>query len=81
MQVTVYALSTCPYCKMTRKFLTDKGVDFQAIEVDMLQGQEKADAIAKVKDLSGGTSLPVVAIGDEVIVGFNKGRMKKLLGL
>lgn len=81
MQVTVYALSTCPYCNMTRKFLSEKGVDFEAIEVDVLEGQAKQDAIARVKELSGGTSFPVVVIADEVIVGFNKGRIKKLLAL
>ena len=81
MQVTVYALSTCPYCKMTRKYLSDEGVGFDAIEVDLLEGQARADAIARVKELSGGTSFPVVQIGDEVVVGFDKGRIKKLLAL
>ena len=41
----------------------------------------KGAAAAEVKRLSGGTSFPVLVVGDEVVVGFNKGRMTQLLGL
>ncbi len=47
----------------------------------MLDGDEKESAIAEVKRLSGGTSFPVVVVGEEVIVGFNKKRIKELLSL
>jgi glutaredoxin len=81
MQVKVFALSTCPYCRMTRQYLDEGGVAYDVTEVDKLEGQEREDAIAEVKRLSGGTSFPVVVVGDEVIVGFNKVRIKELLGL
>lgn len=80
-KVFVYALSTCPYCKMTKKFLDEAGVDYEHRDVDLLEGDERSEAIAEVKALSGGTSFPVVKIGDEVIVGFNKSRIKELLSL
>jgi len=81
VSVMVYALSTCPYCRMTRTYLDDHDVEYDSLEVDLLEGQERDDAIAEVKRLSGGTSFPVVVIGDEVIVGFNKKRIKELLEL
>ncbi len=81
MQVKLYALSTCPYCKMTRKFLDESGADYDLTEVDLLEGQEREDAIAEVRRISGGASFPVVVMDEEVIVGFNKKRMKELLGL
>lgn len=81
MSVSLYALSTCPYCRMTRRFLDEKGVDYTLTEVDLLEGPEKEDAIAKVREISGGASFPVVVIGDEVLVGFNKKRIKELLNL
>jgi glutaredoxin len=61
---------------MTRKYLEDNDVEFDILEVDLL-----AEAIAKVKELSNGTSFPVVVVDDEVIVGFNKKRIKELLSL
>lgn len=81
MQVTLFALSTCPYCRMTKKFLDESDVEYTLVEVDLLEGEERKAAIARVKELSGGTSFPVVQIGDEAVVGFNKARVKKLLGL
>jgi glutaredoxin-like protein NrdH len=81
MPVKVFALSTCPYCRMTRAYLDEGGVDYDVVEVDMLEGQERADAVDEVKRVSGGSSFPVVIVGDEVIVGFNKKRIKELLGL
>ena len=81
MSVTLYALSTCPYCRMTRRYLDEKGVAYTLTEVDLLEGQEKEDAIATVREISGGASFPVVVIGDEVLVGFNKKRIKELLSL
>jgi glutaredoxin-like protein NrdH len=81
MQVTLFALSTCPYCRMTKRFLDENEVEYTLVEVDLLEGEERETAIARVKELSGGTSFPVVHIGDEVVVGFNKLRVRKLLGL
>ena len=81
MSVKVYALSTCPYCRMTRTYLDENDVEYDSIEVDLLEGDERTDAVDEVKRLSGGASFPVVVIGDEVIVGFNKKRIKELLEL
>ena len=81
MQVKLYALSTCPYCRMTRRYLDENNVEYDLTEVDLLEGKEKDDAVADVRRISGGASFPVVLVGDEVIVGFNKARIKELLDL
>ena len=81
MHVKLYALSTCPYCRMTRRYLDENDVEYDLTEVDLLEGKEKDDAVAEVRQISGGASFPVVVIGDEVIVGFNKARIKELLAL
>jgi glutaredoxin-like protein NrdH len=79
--VKVFALSTCPYCRMARQFMDENAVSYDVVEVDKLDGQERADAIDEVKKLSGGTSFPVIVVDGEVIVGFNKVRIKELLSL
>lgn len=81
MPVTLYALTTCPYCRMVKRFLDDGPADYELIEVDKLQGAAKDEVVAEVRRISGGASFPVIVIGDEVIVGFNKTRIKELLGL
>ncbi len=87
MDVHLYALSTCPYCRMTKKYLDESEVAYELTEVDLLEGETsdestpKGAAVAEVKRLSGGTSFPVLVAGDEVVVGFNKGRISQVLGL
>lgn len=79
--VKVWALSTCPYCRMTKQYLSENNVEFEATDVDLLEGDERQQAIDEVKRLSGGTSFPVVQIDSEVVVGFNKNRLKEALHL
>lgn len=81
MSVKVFALSTCPYCRMSRTYLDENGVTYEVVEVDKLEGQERTDTIDEVKRLSGGTSFPVIVVDGQVIVGFNKPRLKELTGL
>ena len=81
MTVMLYALSTCPYCRMAKKYLDENDVEYDVIDVDLLEGDERTAVVADVKSLSGGTSFPVIVIGDEVIVGFNKVAIKEQLGL
>lgn len=81
MKTTVYALSTCPYCRMTREFLERKGVDFDVVEVDKLTGQEREDAIVEVQRISGGSSFPVIVCDSGHVVGYDHVRLKELLGL
>jgi glutaredoxin-like protein NrdH len=79
--VKVYALTTCPYCHQARAFLDENKVPYDVVEVDVLEGQVRQATIDEVKRLSGGTSFPVIVIGDEVLVGFDKMRLSKLVGV
>ena len=87
MDVHLYALSTCPYCRMTKKYLDENEIAYELTEVDLLEGAPgdletpKGAAAAEVKRLSGGTSFPVLVVGEVVVVGFNKGAITKALGL
>ncbi|HSK46623.1 MAG TPA: glutaredoxin family protein [Coriobacteriia bacterium] len=81
MKIQLYALSTCPYCRMTKRYLDDHGITYELTEVDMLEGDERQQTIDRVKELSGGTSFPVLVADDQVIVGFNKTRIADILGL
>jgi glutaredoxin len=66
---------------MSRSFLDENGVAYDVVEVDKLEGQERTDTIDEVKRLSGGTSFPVIVVDDQVVVGFNKPRLKELTGV
>jgi len=75
-QVKIYTTPTCVYCKMTKEFFTENGVKYEELDVTK-------DAVARNEmiERSGQMGVPVIDIGGELIVGFNKGKLAELLGI
>jgi glutaredoxin-like YruB-family protein len=73
--VKVYSTPTCPYCVRVKKYLSEKGVVFENIDV---AGNETA--LKEMVDVSGQMGVPVIVIDGEVIVGFDQSRIDKKLG-
>jgi len=73
-EVIVYALSTCPWCRKTKRWFADSQVPFESVDVDTLPEDEQDAAAEKAYQLSGGRRFPVVVINGEVIVGHNPGK-------
>lgn len=74
--VTIYSTPTCHFCHMAKDFFTEKGVSFTDYDVasDLEKRQEM---ISK----SGQMGVPVILIGDEMIIGFDQERIASTLGL
>jgi glutaredoxin-like protein NrdH len=70
-EVMVYALSTCPWCRKTKKWFTDSKIRFDWVDVDTLDSEEQDAASEKAFELSGGRRFPVTVINGEVIVGYS----------
>ncbi|HOW15412.1 MAG: glutaredoxin family protein [Methanosarcina sp.] len=80
-KVIMYGLSTCVWCKKTKKLLTDLGVDFDYIYVDRLEGEEENEAVKEVRRFNPSTSFPTTVINDEkAIVGFKEKEIREALG-
>ena len=81
-QTIFYGLSTCQWCKKTRKFLEDQNVSFDFVYVDKLTGQERAHAIEQVRCWNSAVSFPTVVIdNDQCVVGYKPEKLKEALGL
>ena len=80
-KIKVYALSTCPYCRRTRKFLDDHKVHYEVVEVDLLDDSDQDKVLGEVEKLTGRQSFPVVVIGSEFWVGHDEERLRKALKL
>lgn len=79
MKVRIYALSTCVYCKKTKEFMKKNGVDFECIDVDLLEGGEKEKVKEEVRKLCRGCGYPVICVGDEVTSGYDEEKLKKMI--
>lgn len=75
----VYAISTCPYCKKTLKFLDENGIKADVIFIDELDMEKKEMAIREVYSYAGMYAVPVLVYKDKVIVGYDKEKLEELL--
>ena len=79
--VKLYTLSTCSHCKATKKFLNDHEVDYEFIDVDLLEGKEREEMLDEVRKLNPQCSFPTIIIGDKVIIGFQDNKIREALKL
>ena len=78
-QVMLYALSTCVWCKKTKKLLDELVVEYNYEYVDLLEGKEKGKALETVKKWNPACTFPTLVINNECIVGFDEGKIRELL--
>jgi glutaredoxin-like protein NrdH len=78
--IKLYALSTCPWCKKTKKLLDDMGVEYSFVDVDLLIGDEKSDIVNIIKKWNPGLSFPTLVINNnKIIIGFKEPEIKEAL--
>lgn len=74
MKATVYTIDTCIYCTKVKKYLSEKKVKYEEKNV-------QEDSKARKELLSMGyRTVPVIVLGKEEIVGFDKEKIDKILG-
>lgn len=76
MSVTVYSTPTCPWCHRAKDYLRSKNVIFE--EVDVSTDQERAREMVQK---SGQMGVPVIEIGEKVVIGFDPAVIDELLNL
>lgn len=80
-KIKIYSLSTCSHCKATKKFLDECTLQFDFVDVDLLEGEERKAILQEVKQFNERCSFPTIIIGDKVIVGYKEKEIKEALGL
>lgn len=72
--IKIYTTPTCPYCTMAKEYLRQRGVQYK--EFNVAQDRE---ALQEMVRLTGRRSVPVIACGHEVMVGFDPGRLDQMI--
>lgn len=75
-RVIIFTTPTCTYCNMAKKYFRDKGIKFKDVDVS-----RDAAAARDMVRRSGQQGVPVIDIGGKIIVGFDRSRIDKYLGL
>ncbi len=75
-RIRLFTTPICPYCMTLKRFLKEKNIGFEEIDVtEDLEAQE--EMIEKTKQ----STVPVLAIDDDFIVGFDRKEIVEKLGL
>lgn len=72
--VTVYSTTWCGFCKQAKKYFDNINVKYNDVNVE----QDQAAAEQMVKE-SGQMGVPVIKIGDDIVIGFDKPKIDLLL--
>ena len=72
-KIMLYAISTCVWCKKTKKLLDDLNVDYHYVDVDLLGEEDKEKAEKEVTKWNPLCSFPTLVFNDEeCVVGFDE---------
>jgi glutaredoxin len=56
-------------------------VDYEYVDVDLLDGDERQGIIEEVKKINSHVSFPTIIIGERIIIGFREEEIREVLGL
>jgi glutaredoxin-like protein NrdH len=78
----LYALSTCAWCRMTKQFLKDNNVEYEYIDVDLCEEEDKQKIREHIQSKGGPLSYPTIIVDDNVLItGFRTDKIREALQL
>ncbi len=75
-RVIVFSTPTCTYCNAAKRYFREKGVKYRDVDVSR--------DLAAARDMqrrSGQMGVPVIDIGGKVVIGFDRPKIDRYLGL
>jgi len=72
--VKIFITPACPYCFTLKEFLKEKGIEFE--EIDVSKDEKSREEMIKK---SGRLEAPIIEIDGQIVVGFDKEKIVKLL--
>ncbi|MDD5013377.1 MAG: glutaredoxin domain-containing protein [Candidatus Pacebacteria bacterium] len=76
MKVRLFSTPICPYCLTLKRFLEEKGIGVEEVDVSADE-KSREEMVEKTKQ----TTLPVLDINGEFIVGFDRNKICEKLGI
>jgi glutaredoxin len=78
----LYALSTCAWCKKTKKFLKENDIEYEYVDVDLTNDEDHEKIRQDMIDRGSEPSYPTIIVDNKtVITGFRVDLLKEALEL
>jgi glutaredoxin len=79
-KVLVYAISTCAWCKQTKKFLKDNNIEYEYLDVDLCDDEDREKVRKDIISKGGRLSYPAIIIDDKTLInGFHTDKIQEAL--
>jgi glutaredoxin 3 len=72
--VTIYSTPVCHFCHMAKDYFNEHGVSYTEHDV-----ASDLDKRSEMIDMTGQMGVPVIRIGDDVVIGFDEAKIAELL--
>lgn len=73
-EVKVYSTTWCGFCRMAKQYLASKNIAFTEVDIEKDQ-----TAAMYILDKTGQAGVPVIEIGEETILGFDRAKIDDAL--
>ena len=80
-KVILYAISTCVWCKKTKKLLEEMGIAYDFIDVDLLGEEEKEPIRQEVIKWKSRVAYPLIVVNDDFCIpNFDEDTIRETFG-
>lgn len=73
-EVTIYSTPVCHYCQAAKEYFKEHNVEYTEHDV-----AGDADKRQEMIEMTGQMGVPVIRIGDDVVIGFDQAKVEELL--
>jgi len=78
--ITLYALSTCGWCKKTKGLLNDLKADYHYVDVDLLGDADQEEAVTEIRKWNPECTFPTLVVdNNRCIVGFKEQEIRGVI--
>lgn len=77
--IVLFTLSTCVWCRKTKRLLDELGLGYEYVDVDLLAGADSDEAKTEMTQWNPRCSFPTMVVNNErCVIGFNEEEIRRL---
>jgi len=73
-KITIYSTPNCPHCVSAKRYFKQLGLPFKDYDVS-----KDRSAAEKMVRKTGQMGVPVIEIGNQIVIGFNRKRIESIV--
>ncbi len=75
-KIEIFSTDTCHFCILAKEWFKEKGLTYEEYNVGSDIEKRK-----EMVEMTGQLGVPVIKIGEDIIVGFNPNKIEEILSL